>query len=394
VLEVSPGARSDVVRQILEGEGRRPAIVYAPTRKHAEQLAADLGEHVPAAAYHAGMDASARDRVQARFLSGDLEVIVATIAFGMGIDKADIRTVLHAGLPGSVEGYYQEIGRAGRDGAPSRAILMHSFVDLRTHEFFHERDYPEPEVLRKIHAALSEDEQSKDDLRERLSMEPEIFDKALEKLWIQGGARVAAGGGFTRGAPDWQKPYVAQRTYKLAQLTNVSRFAESHGCRMVHLVRHFGDQEDAGDRCGICDVCAPSECVARRFREPSRDEDAALERIMTALGQRGEQPTGRLYRETFADGSVDRKTFEHLLGGLVRAGMVHVDSDSFEKDGATIAFTRASLTSKGRSQSGASLREVTLVSEAPKKPKKKRGSKSDAGRRAFFAKRARQRKMA
>ena len=85
-----------------------------------------------AAAYHAGLDARARaTRVQSGFLGGKLEVIVATIAFGMGIDKPDVRTVIHTALPGSVEGYYQEIGRAGRDGAPSRAILLHSFADRR-----------------------------------------------------------------------------------------------------------------------------------------------------------------------------------------------------------------------------------------------------------------------
>ena len=91
---------------------------------------------IPAAAYHAGLDAETRERVQTAFQAGELEVVVATIAFGMGIDKADIRTVIHAGLPATLEGYYQEIGRAGRDGAPSRTYLMHSYADQRTHDFF------------------------------------------------------------------------------------------------------------------------------------------------------------------------------------------------------------------------------------------------------------------
>ena len=78
----------------------------------------------------------------ANFRRGELEVVVATIAFGMGIDKANVRTIVHAALPGSVEAYYQEIGRAGRDGLPSRAILLHSYADRRIHESFFERDYP------------------------------------------------------------------------------------------------------------------------------------------------------------------------------------------------------------------------------------------------------------
>ena len=85
-----------------------------------------LAERFPAAAYHAGLDAERRKHVQEDFLSGKTEVVVATIAFGMGIDKSNVRTVVHTALPGSLEAYYQEVGRAGRDGAPSRAILMHS----------------------------------------------------------------------------------------------------------------------------------------------------------------------------------------------------------------------------------------------------------------------------
>ena len=124
-----------------------------------------LSQLMPAAAYHAGLDAETRERVQTRLPSGQLEVVVATIAFGMGIDKADVRTVIHAGLPGTLEGYYQEIGRAGRDGAPSRTILMHSYADRRTHDFFLNRDYPPTDHLHQVFRMLGEDAQPIDELR-------------------------------------------------------------------------------------------------------------------------------------------------------------------------------------------------------------------------------------
>ncbi|WP_437627071.1 DNA topoisomerase 3 [Sorangium sp. So ce1151] len=387
ILEVSPGERLARVRALLGQEGRTPAIVYAPTRKEAESLAAGLAEELPAEAYHAGLAAPVRDRIQAAFLDGSTEVIVATIAFGMGIDKPDVRTVIHAGLPGSVEGYYQEIGRAGRDGLPSRAVLMHSYVDRRMHEFFHERDYPDPALLQRIEGALSAEPRPKEVILGDLGIDPEVADKALEKLWIHGGARVDADGGVALGDPGWRAPYEAQRRHKLAELVQMARFTESHGCRMLHLVRHFGDQEDTGEVCGLCDACAPAACAAREFRAPSRDEAQAIARILAALRD-GEQPTGRLYREAFAGGSLERRDFEHLLGGLARAGLVHVRDDSFEKDGETIAFQRASLTPRGRL--GEPPVDVPLA-KAPPKVKKRQGASSDA-RRAFFARKAQRKK--
>jgi len=117
------------------------------------------------AEYHAGLDAARRERVQRGFLENRLEAVVATIAFGMGIDKPDIRTVIHVALPASLEAYYQEIGRAGRDGLASRTILMHSYADRFTHDFFFERDYPDSAVLDKIYALLSAEPQSNHGVR-------------------------------------------------------------------------------------------------------------------------------------------------------------------------------------------------------------------------------------
>ena len=162
IVEALPSQRPPLAREILLEEKHRPAIVYAPTRKQANSLAEDLAGEFAVASYHAGLDAERRRRVQEEFMAGKLDVMVATIAFGMGIDKPDVRTVIHTALPGSLEGYYQEIGRAGRDGKPSRAILMHSYGDRHTHDFFFSRDYPDVALLDRLFAKLRTEPQPKE----------------------------------------------------------------------------------------------------------------------------------------------------------------------------------------------------------------------------------------
>ena len=183
----APSQRPELARELLADPARRPAIVYTPSRKQAESVAALLVGDFPAAAYHAGLDAERRRRVQDAFLARKLEVIVATIAFGMGIDKANIRSVIHTALPGSIEAYYQEIGRAGRDGEPSRAILMHSYADRYTHDFFFDRDYPDAKVLGQIYDRLRDEPQPRDLIEKTARVPSDVFEKALEKLWTHGG---------------------------------------------------------------------------------------------------------------------------------------------------------------------------------------------------------------
>jgi len=339
--------RSPAICGLLANAERRPAIVYATSRKGAETLAADLAKTLPAAAYHAGLDPETRERVQTAFLAGELEVVVATIAFGMGIDKSNIRTVIHAGLPATLEGYYQEIGRAGRDGKLSRTYLMHSYADQRTHDFFLNRDYPPVDHLNQVFRTLGEQPQAVEELREASRLGEEEFDKALEKLEIHGGARVDFGGNVTVGAAGWKKTYTVQAQFRAEQFEKVLRYTTSTECRMAALVRHFGDLADASRPCGICDVCDPAGAVLRLFRRPDASERHLVQAIADELRPVDYKAAGTLQRSVDPGGRLSRNQFGVLLDAMVRAGLVEIEDAEYEKDGETKHYRKVRLTEYG-----------------------------------------------
>jgi superfamily II DNA helicase RecQ len=272
-------------------------------------------------------------------------------------------------LPGSVEAYYQEIGRAGRDSAPSRAILMQSYSDRRTHDFFFEQDYPDVAILDEIYKRLKEEPVSMERLLETLRFDADTFEKAVDRLWTYGGAKIEYDQ-ISRDSPRWRNSYLFQCDQKAAQLEAMIHFAQSDHCRMATLVHHFGDLLDSQSPCGLCDFCAPNECEVQRFRPASVREQSQMRRVLKILQTARTRPTGKLYAEVFPAQEVPRRTFEELLGSLARAGVIQLQEASFEKDGKEIPYRVARLVNAKLNDSELAailMKEETVAGRARKK---------------------------
>ncbi len=370
VTELSQGDRAEKILEVLSNDERRPAVIYAATRKNTEALAAALKEKFRVGIYHAGLNKDLRDRTQTAFLSGEIEVMVATIAFGMGIDKANVRTVVHAALPATLEGYYQEIGRAGRDGLPSQAKLYWSFADKKMQEFLHEKSYPPLEQLGRIFSTVQAiaSPEPKEFVRARTHLDSEDFDAALEKLWIHGGVKVDPDETIHLGSEAWRDMYQRQSGHRLEQLKKMDDFAQGTRCRMLHLVRHFGDEQDSGKPCGLCDICAPETASLRPLESVERAEVRA---ILAMIREREGQSVLRMHREGAP--KVERKKFDVYLSALAKSGRVSVEERTFEKDGKSISYRTARAL--GDEEGDESLEGVMIPSSAPSAPKKKKSTR-------------------
>lgn len=251
---------------VLGQPDARPAIVYCGTRKDTDQLAADIAsEGISTVSYHAGMTPDARRSSQDAFMEGRAEVVVATNAFGMGVDKADVRTVAHWALPTSLEAYYQEAGRGGRDGLAARALLLASRMDLgRLIRFIKERETSVQDVrsyvgrLRSVaqgdvlaigHGQLGERDRVLLSIAERagaVELEPGGPEGLLVRLTGEGSPRKA------------QQAIAGARNRAWDSYRSIEQYSgQAERCRRRQILDHFGDESPTRPTGRCCDVCEP-----------------------------------------------------------------------------------------------------------------------------------------
>ncbi|MGW0857242.1 RecQ family ATP-dependent DNA helicase [Streptomyces sp. NPDC002690] len=267
-------ARAVVERAAAEP---KPGLVYAATRREAEQYADELSLlGLDVAAYHAGLPAQKRGEVHDRFLSGELDVVVATSAFGMGIDKPDVRFVLHASVPGSLDAYYQEIGRAGRDGEQSRAILAYRPQDLGLQRFF-AAGRPDPDTVTQVARTLAEHDGPlpPSDLRAETNLTASRLTSVVNLLEQVDAVRTTSQGDV-EPVPGVDPARAARRAVALgdahqqlerSRVDMMRGYAETTGCRRRFLLGYFGQVRSDSEGCGSCDLCGAAE-LSREGAEP------------------------------------------------------------------------------------------------------------------------------
>jgi ATP-dependent DNA helicase RecQ len=284
-----------------DGQG---GIIYARTRRNTEETAAALSAAgVRALPYHAGMAAPDRASAQRRFITGQIPVLVATNAFGMGIDKPDVRYVVHTHIPGRIEAYYQEAGRAGRDGEPAECTLLYARRDAALQRRFIEQAHPSVDGLRAIWRHLVE--------AQVLAGDRALTPPELDEGFRYDGLPVVlsalrASGLIERDAVRLRSldvdaqldhaPIEERHRYALARLGQMVEYAETPGCRRCLVLRYFGEQP--GDRCANCDNCTAT--AAPRIDGYPEDLFAALLDLRAELARDSNRPPYLVFEERTA----------------------------------------------------------------------------------------------
>lgn len=309
-----------LLRNDLEGGA---AIIYAGTRRGTVEIAQFIQEVVglPAEAYHGNRDWRDRRRVQEAFAVGELPIVAATNAFGMGIDRADVRLVIHHDMPGSLEAYYQEAGRAGRDGAPAQAALLYDPQDRALQEWFISHSVPDLEQCRQLYGLLEQGpQQFWTSLRElclatsirqtsiRLALAQLEQAKALTALGIRGQEMLLRIDRWDEAAmaqiTELAAKHQVQRTKQLQQMV---AYAESAGCRRRKILEHFGDQDTQPvERC--CDNCSRQARAApvRKSALPADMEAIRVGLLLLDAIKQAPRPLGRTRLGEILKGSLSK----------------------------------------------------------------------------------------
>ncbi len=270
-----PNLRLEVNRHHEDGQKRaavleqvaalpRPGLVYVSTRKDTELYAAELNDRgLRAAAYHAGRNRGDRQAVHNDFLDGNLDVVVATTAFGMGIDKPNVRFVVHGDIPGSLDSYYQEIGRAGRDGEAARAILHYRSEDLGLQTFFGAH-HADPEEVRRVLTALHGAGRRVKPSTLKRELAGQFSARKVTNLvnLLESAGVVRTRRNLVIAEPGPEVDQAVEQAVESAEtririersrLEMMRGYAETEGCRRQYLLGYFGDELE--NPCGNCDSC-------------------------------------------------------------------------------------------------------------------------------------------
>lgn len=252
-----------LIKQVVRA--KKPGIVYVATRKKAEEVAEALCEkNVKAIFYHAGMKAKEREDAQAAFMNDEAEVIVATTAFGMGIDKPNVRFVIHHSISDSVDSYYQEMGRAGRDEEKAFALLFYCPDDLNIRRFLASSGQIDVEQVEQVATVIQEREEpiNLQDLREQSDLSQAKLTTALNRLEQVGVVEMLPTGEVVPGEEALDVSEAAQEAahaqecyqhYVRSRLEMMRGYAEVRDCRRKYLLNYFGESLD--EPCGFCDNC-------------------------------------------------------------------------------------------------------------------------------------------